>query len=208
MRSKAQFKNHPLHPILIPFPIAFLIGGTVADVVGRIGGLSGWPMAASYLLLAGVATALVAAIPGVIDYLYAVPPKSSGRKRATYHALANVAAVASFVAALAMKGWPPAAPGIATLVVELAAVALVTVAGWMGGTLVHRNFIGVEHRYANAGKWKEQTVERRAAAEPGGVVVAKADELKVDQMKLIRLDDGTRLALARTEDGYCAFQDR
>ena len=63
MRSKAQFKNHPLHPILIPFPIAFLIGGTVADVVGRIGGLSGWPMAASYLLLAGVATALVAAIP-------------------------------------------------------------------------------------------------------------------------------------------------
>ena len=77
-----------------------------------------------------------------------------------------------------------------------------TFGGWLGGTLVNRNFISVEHRYANAGKWKEITIERQAAQEPGGAFVAKADELKVDQMKLIRLDDGTRIALARTEQGY------
>ena len=38
--------------------------------------------------------------------------------------------------------------------------------------------------------------------------IAKSDELKRDQMKLIRLDDGTRIALARNDDGHCAFQDR
>jgi nitrite reductase/ring-hydroxylating ferredoxin subunit/uncharacterized membrane protein len=210
MRSKAQFKNHPLHPMLIPFPIAFLIGGTVAEIIGRVRGAPGWSTAASYLLAAGVATALVAAVPGVIDYVYTVPPQSSGRKRASYHALANLSAVVLFVIALAMKGWPPAAPAaVLVIATELAGAALLTVGGWMGGTLIHRNFIGVEHRYADAGKWREQTVARSAAAaDAGGAVVAKADELKVDQMKLIRLDDGTRIALARTADGYCAVQDR
>jgi nitrite reductase/ring-hydroxylating ferredoxin subunit len=51
-------------------------------------------------------------------------------------------------------------------------------------------------------------VPRQAATEPAGALVAKADELKVDQMKLIRVDDGTRIVLARTADGHCAFQDR
>jgi nitrite reductase/ring-hydroxylating ferredoxin subunit/uncharacterized membrane protein len=208
MRSRAHFRNHPLHPILIPFPLAFLIGGMVSDVVGRFRRDPGWWTAGSYLLAAGVATALVAAVPGAIDYFYTVPPKSSAGKRATYHALANLSAVILFVVALVMKGWPPAAPGMVVLGAELAGVALLTMAGWMGGTLVHRNFIGVEHRYANAGKWKEQTVPRSEAVEPRGAVVAKADELKVDQMKLIRMDDGTRIALARTKDGFCAFQDR
>src|SRR5207247_10075721 len=74
------------------------------------------------------------------------------------------------------------------------------------GTLVHRNFIGVEHRYADKGKWQEQKVSRKQGEQSDGAVVAKSDELKVNQMKLIRLDDGTRIALARSDDGYVAFQ--
>jgi len=208
MRSKAHFRNHPLHPVLIPFPIAFLIGGTIADFVGRFGELPGWWTAASYVLIAGVATALLAAVPGIIDYRCAVPPDSSARKRATKHALANSSALVLFAVALVIKGWPPGAPNLLDFALEVAGVALVTVGGWMGGTLFHRNFIGVEHRCAGAGKWKETSVERSKATAEGGAAVAKADELKVDQMKLIRLDDGTRIELARTEDGHCAFHDR
>jgi nitrite reductase/ring-hydroxylating ferredoxin subunit len=69
------------------------------------------------------------------------------------------------------------------------------------------NIIRVEQPYADAGKWKEVTIERRAAQSPEGASVAKVEELKVDQMKLIRLDDGMRIALARTEQGYRAFDD-
>jgi nitrite reductase/ring-hydroxylating ferredoxin subunit len=79
---------------------------------------------------------------------------------------------------------------------------LLTVAGYMGGTLVTRNQISVDHRYARAGRWKEETAERR----DGAVIVAGAEELQVDQMKLLRVG-GRRIVLARTEDGYVAFDD-
>src|SRR2546423_1516255 len=147
MRSVASFKTYPLHPILIPFPIAFLIGGTAADFVAFTRG--NWATGASYLLIAGIVTALIAAVPGLIDYLYTVPPDSSGKKRATYHLIINVSAVALFTIAVILKGWPPRVPGAASLVLEVAGVGLITIGGWLGGTLIHRNFIGVEHRYAN-----------------------------------------------------------
>jgi nitrite reductase/ring-hydroxylating ferredoxin subunit/uncharacterized membrane protein len=208
MRSAAQFKGHPLHPILIPFPIAFLIGGTVADFVGRFGARPGWSIAASHLLIAGVAAALVAAVPGLIDYVRTVPPDSSAKKRATNHARVNVASVVLFIVAIVMKGWPPQQAGALTLALEIAGVGLLTMGGWLGGTLIHRNFIGVEHRYANAGKWSEISVSREDTQRAEGAIVAKSDELKRDQMKLIRLDDGTRIALAKTDNGHCAIADR
>jgi nitrite reductase/ring-hydroxylating ferredoxin subunit len=74
----------------------------------------------------------------------------------------------------------------------------------MGGTLSFRNQIGVDHRYAGAGKWSEAEISARPG-EP--VAVARSDELEVDQMKLLRLEGGRRLVLARTETGYVAFDD-
>jgi nitrite reductase/ring-hydroxylating ferredoxin subunit len=75
--------------------------------------------------------------------------------------------------------------------------------GWLGGTLVFRNQIGVDHRYANAGKWKEEEANG-PAGEP--LDVAGADELKVGQMKLLHVN-GRRIVLARTESGHVAFDD-
>ena len=107
MQSAAHFKNHPIHPMLIPFPIAFLIGGTVADFVGTIGHRAGWSIGASYLLIAGVVTALLAAVPGAVDYFRSVPPKSSGRKARLSTRLVMVSVVVIFIIAIAPKGWPP-----------------------------------------------------------------------------------------------------
>jgi nitrite reductase/ring-hydroxylating ferredoxin subunit len=90
------------------------------------------------------------------------------------------------------------------LVLEGVAVAVLSVGGWLGGVLVSRNQISVDHRYAQAGKWKEESV-KTSSGQP--VVVARSDELEVDQMKLLRVD-GRRLVLARTEQGYVAFDDR
>jgi nitrite reductase/ring-hydroxylating ferredoxin subunit len=97
-----------------------------------------------------------------------------------------------------------AGPNMVVLALELAALGLLAAGGWMGGVLVSRNQISVDHRYADAGKWKEQRIEERVNAP---VVVAKANELKVDQMKLLRVGD-RRIVLARTEQGYVAFDDR
>ncbi|HET6778609.1 MAG TPA: Rieske 2Fe-2S domain-containing protein, partial [Gemmatimonadales bacterium] len=116
----------------------------------------------------------------------------------------NLGAVVSFVLAWALRGDAATAPDALVLGLEAIGVALLTAGGWMGGVLVNRNQIGVDHRYAYAGKWKEARI---AAGTGEPVVIGQADELKVNQMKLLYID-GRRLVLARTEEGYVVFDDR
>jgi nitrite reductase/ring-hydroxylating ferredoxin subunit/uncharacterized membrane protein len=204
MRSRASFRGHPIHPALIPFPFAFLYGAFLFDLAGRVAGRPGWWTTGAYLGLVGIVAALIAAVPGFIDYFTTVPPKSSGKQRATRHMLVNLAAVVLFAAAWAVRGESAALPDLTVLALEGIGVALLTAGGWMGGVLVNRNQIGVDHRYARAGKWKEETI-RLQSDQP--VVLARTDELQVDQMKLVHLD-GRRIVLAHTRGGYVAFQDR
>lgn len=205
MRSKASFRGHPIHPALIPFPFAFLYGGFAFDLLGRLAERPTWWTTGGYLGLIGILAALLAAVPGFVDYIWTVPPKSSGKRRATRHMLVNLAAVILFAIAWAIRGHADALPGTAIVLLEGIGIILLTAGGWMGGVLVNRNQIGVDHRYAEAGKWKETTIRSSAAGQP--VVVARADELKVNQMKLLHLD-GQRLVLGRTQQGYVVFQDR
>lgn len=203
MRSKASFRGHPIHPMLIPFPIAFLTGALAADVVGLLLDNEDLWTAAWYLTIAGVVMALVAAVPGVIDYLHTVPPRSSGKKRATKHAIANLSAVGIFTLCWILRGGPGVAPDLAIVVLEGVGAGLLALGGWMGGTLSFRNQIGVDHRYAGAGKWKEE----RIRPSTDWVRVAATDELKVDQMKLLHIGDD-RIVLARTAEKWVAFDDR
>jgi nitrite reductase/ring-hydroxylating ferredoxin subunit/uncharacterized membrane protein len=203
MRSTAQIKGHPIHPILIAFPIAF---GTAAPAFDLAGVLGGWPTvwaAGAYLATAAVVGGLVAGVPGFIDYLYTIPPDSSAKKRATWHMGVNLTALALIASGWAFRDPDTLRPGAGSIVLEFAGLAVMSVGGWLGGTLVYRNQIGVDHRYAEAGKWKEQEV----SGKPGeSVEVAAADELKVGQMKLLHVN-GRRIVLARTEDGHVAYDD-
>ena len=203
MRSKASFRGHPIHPALIPFPFAFLVGAFLFDTAGWVADRASWWTTGSHLAAAGIVAALVAAVPGFIDYLFTVPPRSSGKRRATRHMLVNLLAVVLVAVAWIMRREMVGGPDMWVLGLELAALGLLTAGGWMGGVLVNRNQIGVDHRYAGAGKWKEERIDAHADAP---VVVAKADELKVDQMKLLHVGD-RRIVLARTEQGYVAFDD-
>jgi nitrite reductase/ring-hydroxylating ferredoxin subunit len=133
-----------------------------------------------------------------------VPPRSSGKKRATKHMLVNLGAVILFAAAWAVRGNSDALPSMTVLVCEGIAIALLTAGGWMGGVLVSRNQIGVDHRYARSGKWKEERIQ---PSQGQSAVVARADELQIDQMKLVHFS-GRRIVLARTDAGYVAFDDR
>src|SRR5207244_12487456 len=102
------------------------------------------------------------------------------------------------------RDWTTLRAGAAVRLLEGAGVALVTWGGWMGGTLVYRNQIGVDHRHAQAGKWREATVDARPG-EP--TAVAGAEDLKTGQMMLVHAG-GRRIALGRTDEGYAAFDDR
>ena len=203
MRSRAQFKAHPIHPALIPFPFAFLTGAFVCDAIGAVLDAPSLWTTGAYLSVAGIAAGLLAAVPGLIDYVYTVPPNSSGKTRATKHAVANVVVLVLFALAWFSRR-PGFEPGVLTLALELAGAALLMYSGYLGGTLVTRNMISVDHRYAAAGKWQEADFTAKAG-EP--LVVGHVEDLKPGQMKLLRIN-GRRIVLARTADRYSAFDDR
>ena len=156
MRSKAQLKSHPIHPILVCFPIAFFIGSFVFDVLYLANDNSSFQTTGYYLNIAGVIGGLLAAIPGIIDFIYTVPPESSGKKRAAKHGLLNTTNVLLFIAVIILKNNEAISFG---LLVGMEAIGLIIlfIAGWMGGTLVYRNQIGVDPRYANAGKCRTES---------------------------------------------------
>jgi nitrite reductase/ring-hydroxylating ferredoxin subunit/uncharacterized membrane protein len=188
--------------MIIPFPIAFLIGGFIVDVVGAVSLRPTLYFIGYYLVIAGVGTALLAAIPGFIDYFFTVPPRSSGKKRATLHMSANLSLVVVFAVAWFSRDGAGAAPSTGVLLLETLGTVLLGVSGWMGGNLVSQNMISVDNMYANAGPWNEERFHQVS----GPVMVARSNEIKVNQMKLLHID-GQRVVLGRTEEGYVAFDD-
>lgn len=201
MRSRASLDGHPIHPMLVPFPFAFLTGAFMFDALARWLGNMDLAYTGRSLTVAGIAFGLAAAVPGAVDYLKTVPPRSSAKTRATKHAILNVTALVVFAVSYLARDDGQAT--LATLGLQAVGLGLMGTAGYMGGTLVYRNQIGVDHRYAGAGKWRESEVRRSG----GPVAVAGAGELNVDQLQLVRVN-GARVALGRTADGFRAVDDR
>ena len=187
--------------MLIPFPFAFLTGALLFDVAGRILSKPDYGTTARHLTAAGIGAGLAAAVPGAVDYFTSVPPKSSAGTRATRHALSNVAALAFFGASWFLRRGRKATGD--SLSAQLAGFGFLSVGGWMGGTLMVRNQIGVDHRYADGGKWKEDSAELTGKS----FVVPEGEDLKLNQMALVHAQ-GERIVVARTEEGFRAFDDR
>lgn len=201
MRSKAAIQSHPIHPMLVAFPLGLFITSFIFDLIGRFGDHPPLNAAAWYCVVAGLCFSVLAAIPGVIDLFSVVPPNSSGRNRGYKHALLNVGMLAIFIAVAVYRRGPDTRPDQVSLILSAIGVCLLVVSGWLGATLVYRNQIGIDHRFANAGKSKTVELDRWDAA------VCKETELKEGQMILAEIA-GTRIAVGRCPEGLVAFSDR
>lgn len=143
-RSTAQIRGHPIHPMLVPFPIVCFVGTFVADLIFLNTGDAGWAEASRWLLGFGLATAALAATAGLIDYMGDDRIRRLGH--ALQHMLANVAAVVvelvNFITRLGND------EGIGSLGVYLsgAAVLILLFSGWRGGDLVYHHRVGVQER--------------------------------------------------------------
>jgi uncharacterized membrane protein len=167
MRSKASIDGHPIHPALIPFPFAFLAGGYVFDVAGRLLDRPAWWTTGFHLAVAGLVTALAAALPGLVDYFATVPSRSGARTRATQHMVLVLGAVVAFVVAVWLRGAAEVQPTLAALAAETLGTALLMAGGSLGGTLVTRDHISVEEsRAADEPREESSDVMRARVAPP------------------------------------------
>jgi uncharacterized membrane protein/nitrite reductase/ring-hydroxylating ferredoxin subunit len=202
MRSKMHIKGHPVHPILVAFPIAFFTGALMSDIIWAATGRYFFAQCSIYLGAGGILFGILAAIPGIMDFFMTVPPDSSGKKRGAKHGILNALILLLFAIIVQMRrnGDLTMTPIIS---LETVGVIMLSISGWLGGTLVNRNQIGVDHRYARAGKWNEVFIQSKEKK----VELCGIDKLEKDQMMLFHIN-GKRIAVGKGEKGHYAFDDR
>lgn len=142
MQATATVSRHPVHTILVHFPIAFWVGSFVADLIASFTHSS--HDFGAWLALAGCIGAGIAAIPGAIDLFGTVIPKASERVRqiAYSHAGVNVAALGFWIASVLLR------PTFATMsdgawIFSSLGFVFVGIGGYLGGRLVYEFRIGV-----------------------------------------------------------------
>lgn len=141
-RSTASIAGHPIHPMLIPFPIAFFVGTFAADVAYWYSSNPAWVTASLWLLGAGLIMAALAAVMGLVDVLGEV--KIRNLSDAWLHAGGNV-----LVVLIELYNWYSryengAAAVIPTgIVLSFIVVLILLFTGWKGWEMVYRHRVGV-----------------------------------------------------------------
>ena len=141
-RSTARVFGHPIHPMLVPFPIGFLVGGLLSDLAYWQLGDRFFAEASVYLIGAGVVFALAAALAGFTDFF------GDRRIRALSHAwqhmLGNLLAVGLSAVNVLIRLDDQEGAVIPLGLTLSAVVGLILVfTGWRGGDLVYRHRVGI-----------------------------------------------------------------
>ncbi len=143
MESRVKLAGHPVHQMLIVFPLGLLATAVVFDVIFLVTDNPAWTMAAFYMIGPGVITGLAAAVPGSVDWL-AIPRGTRAKRIGLSHGVGNVTVVALFALSWYMRWDNPAAPPTGAVVAGLIGAGIAIVTGWLGGELVGRLGVGVD----------------------------------------------------------------
>jgi uncharacterized membrane protein len=143
MESRAKLFGHPIHQMLIVFPLGLLATALLFDVVQLVTGNGFWSELSYWMIAAGVISGLVAAPFGLVDWL-AIPWRTRAKRIGAVHGGGNVLVVALYGISWLMRTGNPAAPQTAALVMAFLGGALAMVTGWLGGELVDRLAVGVD----------------------------------------------------------------
>jgi len=142
MASRASVLKHPIHPMLVPFPIGLWIFSLVSDIIYGLGwGGPIWNDMAFYTMAGGIVGGLAAAVPGLVDYWSMSDPEP--KKIAKMHMILNVTIVGIFIVNLWLR--TTLAPDARLpLILSFLGVILLGLSGWLGGELVYVHGVAVE----------------------------------------------------------------
>ncbi len=143
MESKAKILGHPIHPMLIPFPLGLLSMAVIFDVIHWITGSGRLGDAAFLMIAAGIITGLAAAVFGLIDWT-AIPTATRAKRVGLLHGVGNVVVVGLFAVSWLMRRDEPRNPETVAIILGLVGAGLAAITGWLGGELVDRMGVGVD----------------------------------------------------------------
>jgi uncharacterized membrane protein len=143
MDARAKLFGHPIHQMVVVFPLGLLATAVVFDILHRVTGGGVWPTVAFYMIGAGIIGGLLAAAFGVIDWL-AIPADTRARRIGRLHGLGNVLVIALFTVSWYLRRGAPESPSTTALMLSFVGGLVAVVTGWLGGELVDRLGVGVD----------------------------------------------------------------
>jgi len=163
MQGKARIKDHPIHPMLVSFPIGFWTGSLISDILYFATDNDFWTQMGTTLMGFGILGALGAAVFGFIDY-FTVPMPMKVKRTATKHMLLNLGITTVYSFNLYLRSQNPETPvGYALSVIAIAALMY---SGWLGGDLAYEHRVGVKEE-----KDEELPLGGRRPEEPGRIAM-------------------------------------
>jgi uncharacterized membrane protein len=143
MEARAKLFGHPVHQMLIVFPLGLLGASIIFDIAYLSGRNGRWADIAFWMIAVGVISGLTAAVFGLIDWL-AIPSGTRAKRIGLLHGVGNVVVVGLFVVSWLLRRPDPRTPSIVAIVLSFAGVGLSLITGWLGGELVDRLGVGVD----------------------------------------------------------------
>lgn len=143
MESRAKFLGHPVHQMLIVFPLGLLATAVIFDLIYLIAGKPTTATVAYWMIVAGIIGGLVAAPFGWVDW-FAVPRGTRAKSVGLWHGGGNVVVLLLFLGSWFLRRDLPERPEALAFVLSFGGAVLALVTGWLGGELVDRLSVGVD----------------------------------------------------------------
>ena len=203
---------HPIHPMLVHFPIGFLVLSFLLDLVSlAFPEVPGLLRGSFYAMLLGIIAALLAAVPGIVDYSE-IRRDHPGKVVATRHMILNLMVVAIYGINLWIRSSALSDPKISLLpfLLSIIGIGLLSVSGYLGGRLVYDEGIAVG-RHKRRTPTPQETIRLSTGhatkdGETTFVPIPEAEQLGNGETLRVEIDKLV-MTIARMDNQLYAFQE-
>ena len=143
MESRIKLARHPVHPMLIVFPLGLFSTAAAFDIIYLITSEARWTEVAFYVVGAGLVGGLAAAVPGWVDWV-AIPARTRAKRVGLLHGVGNVIVLGIFALSWMLRRPDPSQPPTGAIVAGVLGVVLISATAWLGGELVERLGVGID----------------------------------------------------------------